>query len=273
VAYATAPGAKIISLKASTGTQNNSVMSAVAAQAGIDWVLDNSEKYKFAAINMSFATTAFYSGDCDSTFDHIVDEILEFDIVPVAAAGNEGVKTSLPEPACSSSALAVGFQYDWDSQTTTTYYDPDTTTRTSFGTIICQDSSHFAGSIVCASNSSPSLDVVAPGCYLFAPGSWSWHTGGGGYGCGSSIAAPLVSGTVAAILGDGGAEGLDASLVIDAIRDPTGAFTVRDVANNRVSTILSMPIAMDHAKAKLVQQTAAVATITLPIILMSVVLM
>ena len=107
-----------------------------------DWrrVLELSADFNIAAVNMSFGGGQF-SEDCDSDFPAVkatVDNLRAVGIAPVAASGNSSSDSGIHVPACISSVVSVG-----------------STDGIGAGTIR-EEVSDF-------SNSSPSLDLLAPG--------------------------------------------------------------------------------------------------------------
>ena len=108
--------------------------------AGLERVLELSADFNIAAVNMSFGGGSF-SEDCDSDFPAVkaaMDNLRAVGIAPIAASGNEGFDTDIHHPACISSVVSVG-----------------STEGIGAGTIR-EEVSDF-------SNSSPSLDLLAPG--------------------------------------------------------------------------------------------------------------
>ena len=108
--------------------------------AGLERVLELSADFNIAAVNMSFGGGLF-SEDCDSDFPAVkaaMDNLRAVGIAPVAASGNSGFGTDINSPACISSVVSVG----------STDGVGDETLR--------EEVSDF-------SNSSPSLDLLAPG--------------------------------------------------------------------------------------------------------------
>ena len=135
--------------------------------AGLERVLELSADFNIAAVNMSFGSGLF-SEDCDSDFPAVkaaMDNLRAVGIAPVAASGNAGYDTAINIPACISSVVSVG-----------------STDGIGDGTIR-EEVSDF-------SNSSPSLDLLAPGRGITTsvPGdSYERYSG-------TSLAVPHVSG-------------------------------------------------------------------------------
>src|SRR5262245_55946826 len=87
----------------------------------------------------------------------------------------------MPAPACVSSALAVG-----------AVYDANIGSHTCAG---CTDSSTMPDQVTCYSDSSPELDLLAPGSSITSV----QHTGGTRDDCGTSMATPHAAGLAALI--------------------------------------------------------------------------
>lgn len=129
-----APGVKVISIK-SHGDHF----------AALDWVIGNAEKYKIAAVSMSFGQTWFPRSqpnpkNCDNLGDgdwtSRFKRLREIGVVPVVAAMNDGSPSNIGLPACNSNAVSVG--------------------------------SHFVGAPILRneSNVSPELTLVGPSAFL-----------------------------------------------------------------------------------------------------------
>ena len=153
-----APGVKVISIK-SYGDHF----------AALDWVIANAEKYKIAAVSMSFGQqwlprsqpdpsncNSLGEGDWTSRFKLLRDN----GVIPVVAAMNEGNLGNIGLPACNSYAVSVG--------------------------------SHFVGAprIDNTSNVSPQLSLVGPSGYVTATNEYlkTWDRSSG-----TSAAAPVVA--------------------------------------------------------------------------------
>ena len=111
---------------------------------GLERVLELSDSFDIAAVNLSLGRTLTESENCDSEFPAVkeaMDNLRAAGIATVAASGNAGSPEAIDFPACISSAVSVGSTDDGSRHTT-----PDAV-------------SDF-------SNSSPLLDLLAPGRWI-----------------------------------------------------------------------------------------------------------
>ncbi len=109
--------------------------------AGLERVLELSDAFDIAALNMSFGGRVFDTENCDSKFPAAkaaLDNVRAAGIAPIVASGNDESSTGISYPACISSAVSVGATADGSNEAA------------------LDEVSEF-------SNSSPSLDLLAPG--------------------------------------------------------------------------------------------------------------
>jgi subtilisin family serine protease len=153
-----APGVKVISIK-SHGDHF----------AALDWVIANAEKYKIAAVSLSFGQQWFPRSQADPSNCNSLGEgdwtsrfklLRDNGVIPVVAAMNEGNPGNVGLPACNSYAVSVG--------------------------------SHFVGApkLHNVSNVSPQLTLVGPSGYSTATNEYlkTWDQSSG-----TSAAAPVVA--------------------------------------------------------------------------------
>ncbi|MDH3590173.1 MAG: S8 family serine peptidase, partial [Gammaproteobacteria bacterium] len=130
-----APDSDIVAVKMMDAT--NGFCCASEVTAALDWVLNN--RPDVDAVNMSLGTFAEFAGDCDTetawtiNMAAAVDALRDAGVLSMAATLNNSNAFGVSVPACLSGAVAVGATFD----------NSDT--------------------IAAFSNSSPSLDILAPG--------------------------------------------------------------------------------------------------------------
>jgi len=179
-----APAARIVAVKVLD--ENNAFQSTSDVIAGLDWILAN--RPDVDVVNLSLGTFATYTGACDGAdaftqlFAQAIDALHALDVVTIVASLNGGSTTRMSAPACIERAISVG-----------AVWDASLGSRTAFG---CTDATTAAGAMTCWSNRNPTTDLFAPGALITSAGL------GGGTSTfqGTSQAAPLVAGCVAALL-------------------------------------------------------------------------
>ena len=142
--------------------------------AGLERVLELSEDFDIAAVNLSLGHSGDDLEDCDAEYPAVkaaMDNLRGVGIVPIVASGNNTSSTHLGFPACISSAVSVG-----------------STKGGGIRSVGWERVSHF-------SNSAPALDLLAPGSEI------TTSVPGGGFETysGTSLAAPHVSGAWAVL--------------------------------------------------------------------------
>jgi len=158
--------------------------SSTQIMKAFDWIISTQPAVKVVNTSLVFGS---FPGNCDSAasftagFAQAVNTLRARGTLTVASAGNSANKAEMGAPACLSQAVAVGAVYDANVGTIT------------FG---CVDGSTAPDKIACFSNSSSSLDLLAPGAAIASSG-----MGGGVAGfAGTSQAAPHVAGALALML-------------------------------------------------------------------------
>ena len=185
-----APGARVVAVKVLDAAGAFCCSSDVVA--ALDWIAAN--RPDVDVVNLSLGTGALFAGDCDTATAYTtlmaaaVAELRATGIAVVAASGNQGSGTTMSAPACVRDVLSVGATWDADVGYQGTMClpapdgpGPDTTTA--------------AGKITCFTNTSPTLDLVAPG----APIDSTRRGGGATTYYGTSMAAPMAAGCAALI--------------------------------------------------------------------------
>lgn len=157
---------------------NNNSASSTDIASAIGWIISNADTYNIAAVNLSLGdggqNASYCDGSIPSIYKILFDNLVNVDILPVVASGNDGFSNGINSPACTSSALSVGATYD--------------NTLPPFTWSSCTDNNILVDSIICFSNSASILDMLAPG---------SLTTVNGGSSSGTSNAAPFVTATAA----------------------------------------------------------------------------
>ncbi len=155
--------------------------------AAIDWVVTNQWKFDVDIINLSLGGGR-YNGICDDAdantilFANAVQTAREAGITIFAASGNGTDPNAMSSPACISGVISVGSTYDANLG------------ARDWG--VCQDASTEADQVTCFSNSSETLDLLAPGAWIE-----SASLGGGAEGdAGTSMSVPHAAGVAALML-------------------------------------------------------------------------
>ena len=193
-----APDARIVAIKVfSSQNASNAACKDTASFsdifAGINFAILNKATFGIVAINISLGAgwdDAADHGYCDSDDPGAaasIDSATAAGIVVAVAAGNDGVSNQLADPACVSSAVSVGAVYA-DNRVHVSWQNDS-------GGILCTDAPASPDQIVCFSDSTTNLTVLAPGAF------WATVTKGGGPEpggfSGTSASTPSVAGAVA----------------------------------------------------------------------------
>lgn len=208
--FGVASGAAIVSVKVATMVRvpgcppQNCTGSAVSdVLRALDWINQNAARLGIAAVNLSLGGRNLYSGYCDySSYKPLIDALRANGIAVVAAAGNDGRVRYVSEPACVSTAIAVG-----------------STTK--------------SGAVSSFSNTWSNRILMAPGSDILS------SVPGGGFVAisGTSMASPHVSGAFVALRGlfpFAGVEAMREKLLATGTRDSGGRgyyrINIRDAA-------------------------------------------
>ena len=138
-------------------------------------------------VNMSLGDGLWHGSTCDTHIPAMtaaIDTLKAGGTTVVAASGNDGFKGGIGHPACISNVISVGMTYD------------ETFESASCSGAPCTDSPATVDTVVCCSNSSPWLNLLAPGALITS----STIGGGSATGRGTSFAAPHVVGVAALLL-------------------------------------------------------------------------
>lgn len=176
-----APDAGLVIIRV-LGPSGGSVSSIVSA---LEYVLSRPE---IKVVNMSLGGGGPYSTVCDNSdagnmaFGTVIAHLRAQGTLTVVAAGNEGFSTGVSSPACTNASLAVGAVYDQNVGGIAWQTCPDPTTA--------------ADQVACFSNSSPLVELLAPGALTTSsgPGGGTLTEGG------TSQATPHVAGAAAVLL-------------------------------------------------------------------------
>ncbi len=124
---------------------------------------------KITAVNMSYASDEAWDINCDNITENktsveAINQLVDAGIIPVAAAGNDGMNGSISMPACLSNVFAVGALANLTTPKISNY-----------------------------SNHSRLIGIAAPGTSIYS----AIYPSGYGTMSGTSMAAPMVTGAIA----------------------------------------------------------------------------
>ena len=161
--------------------------------AGLEWVYTNTilGKVPVDVVNMSFGSGSTYAGNCDSEYASaagMINLLNAAGVAVFASTGNNAKSGSITSPACISNVIAVGATAD--SHLSQKIWDFD-------GEYVCTDAYTALDKIICFTNRSSAMDLLAPGAKIT-----SSDIGGGepvtAYG--TSQAAAVATGVAALVL-------------------------------------------------------------------------
>ena len=175
--------------------------------SGLERVLELSDRFDVAAVNLSLGTVETLPAVCDNfspSYKAIVDKLRAVGIAAVSSSGNEESSTGINFPGCISSVVSVGSTDDGSSGR-----DGSETKR--------DEVSDF-------SNSSPELDLLAPGRWITSsyPDNYFATTSG------TSLAVPHVAGAWAVLKSK--APNASVEQVLSALK--TTGMSITDSRNN-----------------------------------------
>ncbi len=244
-----APGAKIVAIKVFSSKGKCDEANDSDILAGVNYAIANQSGFGIIAINLSLG------GEFDDKLDHGFcdadnpDYAIAFDnakaagMVVAVASGNGARSNQIAQPACVSSANAVGAVYS-SAFSRVRWSDPDG----------CTDSPVTPDQVVCFSDSNTNLSILAPGAF------WNVITKGGGQDAnfaGTSASTPAFAGAIAVLhqaRPDLGPAGL-----VSLLR-ATGK-PITDPRNGIVTPRLDVLAAVQHAAAKVSTYAGAVVPI------------
>jgi len=178
------PGVKIHAVKVLDS--NNRFSGASVILAGLDYVIN--ELPNVDLVNMSLGTDDRFSSDCDETYSYTrafssaINTLRDRGVLSFVSSMNNADDEAVGAPACIAKAIAVGAVFDTSPKAWRGDY--------------CTDTKPVADQMACFSNSSVSLDILAPGSPIT-----STRRGGGTITySGTSMAAPLVASCAALML-------------------------------------------------------------------------
>ena len=180
-----APGANLVMVKMLD--QAGVFPSSDQIVDSLNWIALNRPDVK--VINMSIDTFMRFPGYCDGSaawtmaIASAVATLHSAGVTLFASSGNDKATTSMPAPACIKDVVSVGAVYD-----------------SAYGSnqIFCRDPS-AADRVTCFSDSSPALDILAPGALITSTGLRSQGSPVSIY-IGTSQASPHAAGTAALLL-------------------------------------------------------------------------
>lgn len=215
-----APDADIVAINV-FGSHSGAYTSDIVA--GINHVITTYPQTD--AINMSLGASA-YTSACDASFPSYATAInaaTNAGIAVVVASGNSGDKTGIAAPACITNAIAVGALYDANLG--------------QLGWGGCTDTTTAANKVTCFSQSSPQVDLLAPGALINS----SVLDGAAGVKGGTSMAAPHVAAAVALLRS--AYPGLSVGGILSRLQ--SRGINTTDPANGRVTPRIDVLRALD----------------------------
>ncbi len=177
-----APDARIVAVKVFGDCEPGAFLSDIFA--GINFAIVNRNRFNISAINMSLGGPVGVAGEdlgyCDALDPEsaaAVDAAAAAGIAVFISSGNEAQSNALSTPACLSSAISVGAVYS-ERQVGFNWFN------------FCSDKPLTPDAVVCFSNSTSVLSLLAPGAF------WDIATVGGRNDSfsGTSAASPAAAG-------------------------------------------------------------------------------
>ena len=179
-----APGANVVAVKVLDA--NGAYLDASQLVTALDWIA--TARPDVNVVNMSLGSTELFPATCDNArswtmaLAAVVHVLRLRGVTVFASAMNAGATDRLAAPACLREVVSVGAVYD-------SAFGP-------FDFLGCVDQTTAADEVTCWSNSSPALDLLAPGALVTATGLGS----GISTYAGTSQASPHAAGAAALLL-------------------------------------------------------------------------
>jgi subtilisin family serine protease len=235
-----APGSRVVMVRVFDDTSYGDESDWAAA---MEWLADNAAALKLRVVNLSIGTDNRYPGVCDADWPVMAAaaaHLRDAGVVMFASSGNEHEANAMAAPACLTGVVSVGATYDAPLGR-----EPDTGTYSSG----CFDADTDAGTVMCLSNTSDELDLLAPGSLIrsSAPG------GGVADKRGTSQAAPHASAAAALMLE---VDPLLAPADVERILKATGRPTVDPKAPGRTTPFLDARAAVEATRASYCERHA-----------------
>ncbi len=183
-----APGASLAAGKVLNAAGSGSDSDIVA---GIEWCTSTVGAH---VVNMSLGGATQWPGTCDwDAISQAVNASTALGVTHAVASGNDGAIHGIGSPACARRAIAVGAVYDTNLSSASWCANADCSE------ILCTDTNTQPDTMVCFSNGSPRLNIVAPGSVITSASAFSstFVTSSG-----TSMATPHVAGLIARLLGE-----------------------------------------------------------------------
>ncbi|MGN0921070.1 MAG: S8 family peptidase [Cellvibrio sp.] len=190
-----APQANLFPIQVYSKCRSGSCIGAFTSDIlrALNHVLERREELNIVAVNISLNDKSFYSDNCESPLEPVIQELRHKGVAVVISTGNDGLTNQIAFPACTRGAIPV-------------------------------TATDAAGSILSRSNISPMVKFSAPGAGVFS----SVLNGNYGMLSGTSMAAPQVAATFAiykSMLHQLSVNEIERALVKTSISQPSGATT------------------------------------------------
>ncbi|HEY5611861.1 MAG TPA: S8 family serine peptidase [Thermoanaerobaculia bacterium] len=152
-----APGVKLVAVKVMD--RFNSFNASSQIVSGLNWLIMNRPDVR--VVNMSLGTNARYTGACDNVtaftqaFASAINTLRNRGVIVFASTGNDQSPIDIEAPACIEKTVAVAAVYD---------------SNVGQSTAFCTDATTAPDKVTCFSNTSATLDLLAPGAPITSSG-------------------------------------------------------------------------------------------------------